>query len=69
MGAPRRIREPAEGLPPLRPAAPCAAPPDGAQPLGRAANPSSEEMRQYHEERRYMLPIRVGSTWMFGSGN
>jgi hypothetical protein len=60
--------QPAPALPPRSPVPPWPGS-DGAQPIGRSANPSAEEMRQYHEERRYMMPIRVGSTWMFGSGH
>lgn len=48
--------------------APRRAAPDGAQPVGGSSNPASEEMREYHERWSYRL-IRVGSTWMFGSGN
>lgn len=54
-------------LPPGSPAPPCGAS-DGAQPVGRSANPSTEEMLRYNAERQYRM-IRVGSTWMFGSGN
>lgn len=54
--------------PPGSPAPLCEAT-DGAQPIGRSANPSSEDMRRYRAEGRYMMPIRVGTTWMFGSGN
>lgn len=60
MGAPRQL--------PSGSAAPPHAAPDEAPSVGRSANLSSEEMREYQEQRRYML-ARVGSTWMFGSGN
>lgn len=62
MGAPSEF-PPGAGSP-----TPPYAGPDGAQPIGRSANPSTEEMLRYNAERRYMM-IRVGSTWMFGSGN
>lgn len=81
MGAPRKIGQTAEGMEACDPAAALKAPAlpphspalqravsDGAQPVGRSANPASEEMREYHEQRSYIL-TRVGSTWMFGSGN
>lgn len=34
----------------------------------RLTNPTTEEMREYYEQRQLPL-IRVGTTWMFGSGN
>lgn len=34
----------------------------------RSIDPGSQEMREYHDQRPYVL-VRVGSTWMFGSGN
>lgn len=55
-------------LPPGSPAPPCAAM-EGTPPIGPSAYPSTEEMRRYRDEGRYMMPIRVGSTWMLGSGN
>lgn len=81
MGVARKISESAEGvqahdpaaaqktpaLPPDGPAPPRAAS-DGAQPAGRSAHPANAEMREYHEQQSYKL-IRIGSTWMFGSGN
>lgn len=42
---------------------------DGAQPLGRSANPATEEMRAYHEQRRGERLTHVGDAWMLGSGN
>lgn len=61
MGAPIQ-------LPPGSPAPPCGET-DGTPRVCQSANPSTEEMRRYHAEGRYMMPIRVGSTWMLGSGN
>lgn len=64
MGAPSQLAPGSSSSP-----APPRAAPDGAQPIGWSANPTTEEMRQYHAEGRYLMPIRVGSTWLFGSGN
>lgn len=62
MGAPSQ-------LPPGSQAPPCAATEDEPPPVSQSTSPSTEEMRRYRDEGRYMMPIRVGSTWMFGSGN